>query len=164
MPVDPMKLKLSKSSDRQKMAPLDAGIRLLDAEHKSLLGKRLMEERDGGAEVMEELTGVNVPGIFFGSGSIAQISSPEHDPNLDISHAMEISESVPGVGERIASDDNDFDIVSELADEFLILFEAHLERAPFATKIIMTKQTAMYQGATTLRTSIIALRKFTEKN
>jgi hypothetical protein len=77
---------------------------------------------------------------------------------------LKISESVHGVGERPASDDNDCDVVSKLADEFLILFDEHLDSAPFATKIIMTKQTAMYQGATILRTSILALRKFNENN
>jgi hypothetical protein len=62
------------------------------------------------------------------------------------------------------SDDNDYDIVSALADEFLVLFYAHQEQAPFATKITMPKSTAMYQGAHTLRTSIFVLQQFADKN
>ena len=156
MPVNRIKLRLKKSSDLQEMTPLDAGSRLHDAGHKGVLGKRSSDQ------VMELTPTNSIPGIFFGKGSTTQISSPEHDPKIDI--CVKISESVHVVGERPDSDDNDCDIVSKLADEFMILFDEHLQRAPFAAQITMTKQTAMYQGATTLRTSILAMRKFNENN
>ena len=93
---------------------------------------------------------------FFGTmmpGTINQISSSDPIPNLNIN----IQISGHGICQYPVSEDNYHDIVSALADEFLVLFDTQLERAPFSTRIIMSKPTVMYQGATTLRTSILVL-------
>ena len=100
------------------------------------------------------------PPEFFGNCTIDQISTSEPIPNLDIS--MQISGN--SIGQFPPSDDNDYDIVSALADEFLVIFNAYQEQAPLATRITMPKSTVMYQGAHTLRTCIFVLQQFADRN